>query len=39
MLRNSLKIIKYIAVIIYMTAISGEQYDRNNSSSERERGI
>ena len=37
--RNSLKIIKYIAVIIYMTAIKGEQNDKSNSIDETERGV
>ena len=36
--RNSLKIIKDIAVIIYMTAINGEQNDKSNSIDETERG-
>ena len=37
--RNSLKIIKYIAVIIYMTAIKGEQNDKSNSIDETEWGV
>jgi hypothetical protein len=35
MSRISLKIIIYIAVIIYMTAIKGEQNEKNNSIDDR----